>query len=195
MKRITLLLITLALALPPLVFLGLFFLWPVANILALGLAPGDQLQLGHVLQTWAQPWVLDTVVFTLALAGLSTALTLLLGLPAAWVFARFTFPGKAVARALDALAQSEYYGAMPVPLSVYSEQVKRQSIRNIQITRDQQAPGNTRALKDRVVRQVDIGAGGGGRHGRLAASMARPSRAPRSGPAAGSVGQKAKVAA
>ncbi len=40
-------------------------------------------------------------------------------------------------RALDALAQSEYYGAMPVPLAIYQEQVKRQSIRNIQITRDQ----------------------------------------------------------
>lgn len=41
------------------------------------------------------------------------------------------------ARALDALAQSEYYGAMPVPMAVYAEQVKRQSIRNIQVTRDQ----------------------------------------------------------
>jgi hypothetical protein len=40
-------------------------------------------------------------------------------------------------RALDALSQSEYYGAMPVPLDVYREQVKRQSIRNIQVTRDQ----------------------------------------------------------
>ncbi|MDA9207477.1 ATPase [Octadecabacter sp.] len=40
-------------------------------------------------------------------------------------------------RALDALAQSEYFGAMPVPLEVYREQVKRQSIRNIQVTRDQ----------------------------------------------------------
>ncbi len=40
-------------------------------------------------------------------------------------------------RALDALAQSEYYGAMPVPMDVYAEQVKRQSIRNIQITRQQ----------------------------------------------------------
>ena len=39
------------------------------------------------------------------------------------------------ARALDALAQSEYYGAMPVPLDVYKEQVKRQSIRNIMLTR------------------------------------------------------------
>ena len=39
------------------------------------------------------------------------------------------------ARALDALTQSEYYGAMPVPLDVYKEQVKRQSIRNIMLTR------------------------------------------------------------
>ncbi|SOB94529.1 ATPase [Rhodobacter maris] len=41
------------------------------------------------------------------------------------------------ARALDALAQSEYYGAVPVPLSEYSAQMKRQSIRNIQLTRPQ----------------------------------------------------------
>jgi hypothetical protein len=41
------------------------------------------------------------------------------------------------ARALDALAQSEYFGPMPVPLDVYREQVKRQSVRNMQITRAQ----------------------------------------------------------
>ena len=40
-------------------------------------------------------------------------------------------------RALDALSQSEYFGAMPVPLQVYREQVRRQSIRDIQITRAQ----------------------------------------------------------
>ncbi|HHH89700.1 MAG TPA: ATPase [Aliiroseovarius sp.] len=48
---------------------------------------------------------------------------------------RLTDSGKA--RALDALAQSEYFGAMPVPMEAYGEQVKRQSIRNIQMTRDQ----------------------------------------------------------
>ncbi len=48
---------------------------------------------------------------------------------------QLTDSGKA--RALDALAQSEYFGAMPVPLDVYREQIKRQSIRNIQITREQ----------------------------------------------------------
>ncbi len=40
-------------------------------------------------------------------------------------------------RATDALTQSEYFGAMPVPLAVYAEQIKRQSIRNIQINRKQ----------------------------------------------------------
>ncbi len=48
---------------------------------------------------------------------------------------QLTDTGKA--RALDALAQSEYFGAMPVPLDVYREQVKRQSIRNIQVSRHQ----------------------------------------------------------
>jgi hypothetical protein len=48
---------------------------------------------------------------------------------------QLTDAGKA--RALDALSQSEYFGAMPVPLSVYREQIRRQSIRDIQITRAQ----------------------------------------------------------
>jgi hypothetical protein len=41
------------------------------------------------------------------------------------------------ARAMDALSQSEYYGAMPVPMEVYAQQVKRQSVRDIQISRKQ----------------------------------------------------------
>ena len=48
---------------------------------------------------------------------------------------QLTEAGKA--RAMDALSQSEYYGAMPVPLDRYAEQVKQQSIRNVQITRRQ----------------------------------------------------------
>ena len=48
---------------------------------------------------------------------------------------QLTEAGKA--RALDALSQSEYYGAMPVPMELYENQIARQSIRNIQITRRQ----------------------------------------------------------
>ncbi|MEL5878035.1 ATPase [Cereibacter sphaeroides] len=48
---------------------------------------------------------------------------------------QLTDQGKAWA--LDALSQSEYYGAMPVPLDRYRLQVERQSVRHIKLTRAQ----------------------------------------------------------
>lgn len=47
---------------------------------------------------------------------------------------QLTDTGKA--RALDALSQSEYYGAMPVPLEDYKDQVKRQSVKNVALNRE-----------------------------------------------------------
>ncbi len=52
---------------------------------------------------------------------------------------QLTEAGKA--RALDALSQSEYYGAMPIPLNAFKEQVKRQSVRDIRLTRPQLMSG------------------------------------------------------
>ena len=46
---------------------------------------------------------------------------------------QLTDAGKA--RALDALSQSEDYGALPVPLADYSVQMRRQSVRDIKLTR------------------------------------------------------------
>lgn len=46
---------------------------------------------------------------------------------------QLTDAGKA--RALEALTQSEYYGAMPVPLQSYAAQMKRQSVRDIKLSR------------------------------------------------------------
>ena len=45
------------------------------------------------------------------------------------------------ARALDSLSQSEYYGAMPVPLDHYQVQIKRQSVRDIRLNREQLLSG------------------------------------------------------
>jgi thiamine transport system permease protein len=45
----------------------------------------------------------DVLLFTLYQAFLSTILTLFIGLPAAYLFARFNFPGKALLRALTAV--------------------------------------------------------------------------------------------
>ena len=52
---------------------------------------------------------------------------------------QLTDAGKA--RALDALAQSEYYGPMPVPLAAYGAQMKRQSVRNLKLTRTELMKG------------------------------------------------------
>ena len=52
---------------------------------------------------------------------------------------QLTDAGKA--RALDALSQSEYYGALPVPLAAYSAQMKRQSVRDIKLTRPELMKG------------------------------------------------------
>ncbi|SIS67850.1 ATPase [Phaeovulum vinaykumarii] len=66
------------------------------------------------------------------------------------------------ARALDALAQSEYYGACPVPLEAYRAQMQRQSIRNIQMTRAQltAAMGHL-ILPDSLIDQLGPAVGSG----------------------------------
>jgi hypothetical protein len=52
---------------------------------------------------------------------------------------RFALADHGKARALDALTQSEYYGAVPVPLEHFAEQSERQSIKNVVLTPDKLA--------------------------------------------------------
>ncbi|GIK56422.1 MAG: iron ABC transporter permease [Chloroflexota bacterium] len=78
----------------PLLFLAAFFFWPLANILRLSVtAVGVEVVL-------VRPYFRQTLWFTLWQAVLSTGLTLLMGLPAAYLFARYTFPGRSLLRAL-----------------------------------------------------------------------------------------------
>lgn len=90
----------LLLAAPPAAFLAVFFAWPVASIIVLGIAPGGVPDLGPLIRTWTRPWLPDVLLYTLGLAAASTILTLLVGMPAAWVFARFDFAAKRLLRAL-----------------------------------------------------------------------------------------------
>jgi thiamine transport system permease protein len=82
--------------LAPLFFLGLFFFHPLARILWIGLASGD---VDRSFFEIAQ----STLTFTLWQAFVSTLLTLLFGIPSAFLFARFQFPAKRLLRALTAL--------------------------------------------------------------------------------------------
>lgn len=82
--------------LAPSIFLGLFFFYPLARILALGLN-------FTALNAGVFPRLSQVLLFTFYQAVFSTLLTLLLGLPLAWLFARFDFPGKTIFRALTAI--------------------------------------------------------------------------------------------
>lgn len=91
------------LVLTPLAFLAVFFFYPLAAITARGLAPDGALDLSAFGRIIASPFYLDTVWFTVWQAAVSTALTVLAALPAAYVFARFTFRGKALLHALTTI--------------------------------------------------------------------------------------------
>ncbi|MEU8888910.1 iron ABC transporter permease [Streptomyces sp. NPDC048442] len=84
----------------PVAFFALFFAYPVVAIVGRGLKSGDAWQLGRIGEVLGDPDILGVLWFTTWQALASTALTLLLALPAAYVFARFDFPGKQLLRAV-----------------------------------------------------------------------------------------------
>lgn len=90
----------LALMAVPTAFLALFFVYPVAAIVTRGLRIDGQWRLGRIGDVLTDPAVLDILWFTGWQAAASTALTLAVALPGAYVFARFAFPGKRLLRAV-----------------------------------------------------------------------------------------------
>jgi thiamine transport system permease protein len=83
----------------PLLFLAVFFFLPLAEIFRLAAEAAARQGLSStVLSRIWRP-----LGFTIYQAGLSTLLTLLVGLPAAYVFGRFTFPGKRLLRVITTL--------------------------------------------------------------------------------------------
>ena len=78
----------------PLLFLLAFFFYPLGNIFRLSLT------VDAVLRLFRRTYYLDVLWFTIWQAALSTVLTLLLGLPAAYLFAHYRFAGKSLLRAL-----------------------------------------------------------------------------------------------
>jgi thiamine transport system permease protein len=90
----------LALAFVPLAFLAVFFVYPVATILARGLTPGGDLDLSPLREVVADPTFRHIAWFTIWQATLSTALTVLIALPGAFVLSRFEFRGRRLVRAL-----------------------------------------------------------------------------------------------
>ncbi len=87
----------------PVAFLGFFYLYPLAAILRLSLAPEGLVEwtaLGRLVST---PYYWRVLWFTTWQAAVSTLLVLLLALPAAYVFARYRFRGQHMLRTLSTL--------------------------------------------------------------------------------------------
>ena len=84
----------------PLAALGAFFLYPVAGMVGRGFWTDGAFDPGGVLEVLGRERVHQVVWFTLWSAGLSTALAVLLGVPAAYVLHRLAFPGQRLLRTL-----------------------------------------------------------------------------------------------
>ncbi|MYT73214.1 MULTISPECIES: iron ABC transporter permease [unclassified Streptomyces] len=84
----------------PVVFFGVFFAYPVVAIVERGLHVGGGWQFGRITEVLGQSDIRHVLWFTVWQALASTALTLLVALPGAYVFARLDFPGKQVLRAV-----------------------------------------------------------------------------------------------
>ncbi|MEU9589871.1 iron ABC transporter permease [Streptomyces sp. NPDC048193] len=84
----------------PVAFFAVFFAYPVAAIVARGLEVDGVWRFGRIGDVLAQSDVRHVLWFTTWQALASTALTLLVALPGAYVFARLDFPGKQVLRAV-----------------------------------------------------------------------------------------------
>ncbi len=78
----------------PVIFLGYFFIYPLISITLRGLTVDGSLSLSVFGDVLSDPSLQGVARFTFFQAVLSTLITVVTALPAAWVFARFTFPGK-----------------------------------------------------------------------------------------------------
>lgn len=89
----------LALMLLPMAFLLFFFYLPVFSVLSLGIWDG-KLTLRYILGVLGNEYHRSVVVFTVIQALASTILTVLIGLPGAYIFANYSFPGKRLVKAV-----------------------------------------------------------------------------------------------
>lgn len=87
----------------PVLFLALFFFYPVFSIFALSFAPQGTLDLSALRKLISSSYYARTLWFTIWQATLSTLLTVMLALPGAYVFARYQFRGKSLLQALTTI--------------------------------------------------------------------------------------------
>ena len=91
------------LLLGPLVYLGIFFLYPLLAILTRSLGGESGFDFDPFRSLVTDPYYIGRIWFTIWQALVSTLLTLVVGLPTAFLFARYEFPGKTFLKATSTL--------------------------------------------------------------------------------------------
>jgi thiamine transport system permease protein len=84
----------------PLAFLALFYFYPLGSIIKLSFSMNEAGPFDPLLDAIRSHSIRDVVGFTIWQAALSTILTLVFGLPGAYLLGRFNFPGKSFLRAI-----------------------------------------------------------------------------------------------
>jgi len=84
----------------PIIFLGAFFFYPITEILQLSFSRAEGNLLTYFAETIKNPAIGKVLRFTIWQAFLSTILTLVIGLPGAYLFGKYNFKGKKILRAL-----------------------------------------------------------------------------------------------
>lgn len=84
----------------PVAFIGLFYFFPLSSIIKLSLSRSTAGILLPIIEAVKSPSIRNVLGFTFWQASVSTVATLLIGLPGAYLFARFEFKGKGIIRAL-----------------------------------------------------------------------------------------------
>src|SRR4030067_712201 len=87
----------------PLSFLTIFYFYPLGSIFQLSFARGESGLSHPFIEAFTSESVRRVMWFTIWQATLSTLLTLAIGLPGAYLFARYEFRGKALLQALSGI--------------------------------------------------------------------------------------------
>lgn len=81
---------------PALVLLLVLFFVPLASTLSQAFVVDGRLSFSRIAEVFRSPYNQRVILFTFKQAAVSTAVSLLIGLPGAYILARFTFPGKKI---------------------------------------------------------------------------------------------------
>ena len=87
----------------PLAFLILFYIFPLGSILSVSFSRGEGGLIGSFLEAFASASTRKVIYFTFWQATLSTIFTLIIGIPGAYLLARYEFRGKSLIQAITGI--------------------------------------------------------------------------------------------